>query len=56
MEPLISEHPDMTVSELNAHLTSLLDKHAPVTKHIQKTKKLTPCVLPGDSRSQKRTP
>ena len=24
-------HPDMTVTELNAHLTPLLDKHAPVT-------------------------
>ena len=36
----------MTVTELNAHLTSLLDKHAPVTKLIEKRKKRTPWFTP----------
>ena len=39
-------HPEMTFTELNAHLTSLLNKHAPVTKHIQKRKKITPWFTP----------
>ena len=38
----LTHHTDMTVTELNAHLTSLLDKYAPVTKHNQKRKKITP--------------
>ena len=32
----------MIVTELNAHLSSLLYKHAPATKHFQKRKKITP--------------
>ena len=42
---ILPAHPDMTFTELNAHLTSLLNKHAPVTKHIQKRKKITPSSL-----------
>ena len=37
-----TDHPDMTVTEHKARLTSLLDKHTPVTKYIQKRKKITP--------------
>ena len=33
------DQPDMTVTELNAHITSFLNKHAPVTKYIQKKRK-----------------
>ena len=56
MEPLISDHPDMTVTELDAHLTSLLDKYAPATKYIQEKKKENNAsVYSGDSCSQKRT-
>ena len=36
----------MTVTVLNEHLTSLLDKHAPVTKYAQKRKKRTPWITP----------
>ena len=39
LSQILTDHPGMTVTELNAHLTSLLDKHAPVTKHSQKRKK-----------------
>ena len=39
---VLTDHSDMIVTELNAYLTSLLDQHAPVTKHIQKRKKITP--------------
>ena len=44
LSQMLTDHPDMTVTELNAHLTSLLQvlgKHAPVTKHIQKRKKIS---------------
>ena len=47
----------MTVTVLNEHLTSLLDKHAPVTKYIQKKRKENNAlVYSEDSSSQKRTP
>ena len=36
----------MTVTVLNEHLISLLDKHAPVTKLIEKRKKRTPWFTP----------
>ena len=36
----------MTVTELNAHLTSLLDTNAAVTKHTQKRKKTTSWFTP----------
>ena len=31
LSQMLTDHPDMTVTELGAHLTPLLDKHAPVT-------------------------
>ena len=43
---ILTAHPDMTVTELNAHLTSLLDEHAPVTRLIEKRKKITPWFTP----------
>ena len=46
LSQMLTDHLDMTVTELNAHFTSLLDKHAPVTKHIQKRKKTTPWFTP----------
>ena len=36
---MLTDHPDMTVTELNTHLTSLLDKYAPATKYIQEKKR-----------------
>ena len=36
----------MTATELNAHLTSLPNKHALVTKHSKKRKKITPWFTP----------
>ena len=42
LSQVLTDQPDMTVTEPNACLTSFLDKHAPVTKCIQKRKKLTP--------------
>ena len=39
---ILTDHPDMTVTELGVHLTSLLDNHTPVTKHIQNRKRITP--------------
>ena len=36
----------MTVTELSAQLTSLLDRHAPVTKTIQKRKNITTLFTP----------
>ena len=41
LSTILTDHPDMIVTKHNAHITSLLDKHAPVTKHIQKRKKIT---------------
>ena len=53
---ILTDHPDMTVTELNTHLTSLLDKYAPATKYIQEKKKENNAsVYSGDSCSQKRT-
>ena len=46
LSQMLTDHPDMTVTELGAHLTPLLDKHAPVPKHIQKRKKITPWFTP----------
>ena len=46
LSQILTDHPDMTITKLNAHFTSLLDKHAPVTKHIQKRKKITPWFPP----------
>ena len=43
---ILTDHPYMAITELNAHVTSLLDKHTPVTKHIQKRKKVTPWFTP----------
>ena len=39
---ILTKHPDMTVIELKALLASPLDKHVPVTRHIQKRKKIMP--------------
>ena len=43
---ILTDHPNRTVTELSAHRTSPLDKHAPVTKYIQKRKKITPWFTP----------
>ena len=43
---ILTYHPHMIVSELNAHLTTLRGKHAPVTKHIRKRKKITHWLIP----------
>ena len=42
LSQILTDHPDMTVTELNAHLTSLPNKYASVTKHIQNRKRITP--------------
>ena len=46
LSQILTDHPDMTVTELGVHLTSLLDKPATVTKHIQKRKKMTTWFTP----------
>ena len=53
LSQILTYHPDMTVTELGVHLTSLLDKPATVTKHIQKRKKLTPWFTPDYCCSQR---
>ena len=42
LSQILTDHTDLTVTDLNSHLTSLLDKHAPVTKHVQNRRKITP--------------
>ena len=57
LSQILTYHPDMTVTELDAHITSFLNKHAPVTKYIQKKRKENNAlVYSEDSSSQKRTP
>ena len=46
LSKLSTYHPDKPVTELNAHLTSLPNKCAPVTKHIKKRNKLTAWFVP----------
>ena len=46
LSTILTDHPDMIVTKHNAHITSLLDKHAPVTKHSQKRKKIAPGFTP----------
>ena len=41
-----TDHPNRTATELSARRTSPLDKHAPVTKHSQKRKKIMPWFTP----------
>ena len=48
LSQILTYHPNMTVTELIAHTTSFLNKHAPVRKYIQKKKekKTTPWFTP----------
>ena len=42
LSQILTDNTDMTVTELKAHFTLLLDQHIPVSKHIQKRKKIIP--------------